>query len=106
MGQEPRAVIWAASALEDLVTVLENAAHHTPGLERTLYEAVIVAADKLATLSERARVVPELRDQRTREIFVRDYRLMYEVHPDRVAIVAFVYGGRDFVTWWRERRER
>ncbi|TMQ20975.1 MAG: hypothetical protein E6J90_15075 [Deltaproteobacteria bacterium] len=31
---------------------------------------------------------------------------MYEVHEDRVAIVAFVHGRRDFATWWRERHKR
>lgn len=103
MGQEPRAVVWAASALEDLVGVLENVATLFPGTEPALYEAVMQAAGKLSTLSERGRLVPELHDDRTREIFVRDYRLMYEVHDDRVAVVAFVFGRRDFATWWRER---
>jgi plasmid stabilization system protein ParE len=64
------------------------------------------AVASLATLSERGRLVPELRDRRTRQIFVRDYRVMYEVHDDRVAVVAFGFGRRDFATWWRARRER
>jgi plasmid stabilization system protein ParE len=106
MGQEPRAVAWAASALEDLVGVLEDVTARYPGFERELYEHVMVAAASLATLSERGRLVPELRDQRTREIFVREYRVMYEVHDDRVAIVAFVFGRRDFAAWWRERQRR
>jgi plasmid stabilization system protein ParE len=86
--------------------VLEDVADRYPGVERDLYEDVMSAAASLATLSERGRLVPELHDQRTREIFVRDYRVMYEVHGDRVAIVALVYGPRDFATWWRERRGR
>jgi len=35
-----------------------------------------------------------------------EYRVMYEVHEDRVAVVACVFGRRDFATWWRERRGR
>lgn len=106
MGQEPRAVVWAASALEDLVDVLEDVAARSPGFERDLHDDVMAATASLATLSERGRLVPELRDQRTREIFIREYRVMYEVHDDRVAVVAFVFGRRDFATWWRERQSR
>jgi plasmid stabilization system protein ParE len=106
VGQDPRTVAWTAAALEDLVETLERAATYTPGQEIGLYEDTMAAAKSLATLSERGRLGPELPDRRTREIFVRDYRLMYEVHPDRVAIVAFVFGRRDFAAWWRARRER
>jgi len=42
----------------------------------------------------------------TREIFVRDFRLMYEVSGDRVHVVALMYGARDFETWRREREHR
>ena len=106
MGHESNAVVWTASALDDMVGVLEDLAERYPGFERDLYEDVMASAASLATLSERGRLVPELRDQRTREIFVREYRVMYEVHEDRVVVVAFVFGRRDFATWWRERSRR
>ena len=50
--------------------------------------------------------MPELDDAVTRELFVRDFRLMYEVSSVHVLIVAFVYGARDFETWRRERERR
>ena len=52
------------------------------------------------------RLVPELEDAITRELFVRDFRLMYEVSSAHVLIIAFVYGARDFETWRRERERR
>ena len=104
MVEEPRAVTWTARALEDLVGVLEDVAVRYPGIEHDLYEDVMAAATSLTTLSERGRFVPELRDRRTREIFVRDYRVLYEVHPDHVAVVGFLFGRRNFATWWRERQ--
>jgi plasmid stabilization system protein ParE len=105
MGQEPRTLVWAATALEDLVGVLENVADHFPGIEHGLYEDVMAAAASLTTFSERGRLVPDFHGHRTREIFVRDYRLMYEVYDDRVVIVAIVFGRRDFATWRREREK-
>jgi plasmid stabilization system protein ParE len=93
-------------ARADLDGVLEDVAERYPGFERDLYEDVVAAAASLATLSERGRLVPELRSRRTRELFVREYRLIYEVDDDQVSIVAFMFGRRDFATWWRERQRR
>jgi plasmid stabilization system protein ParE len=56
----------------------------------------------LATLSERGRVVPELSQPDTREIFVFRFRLLYDVEPEAVRIVAFLHGTRDFERWRRE----
>ncbi len=101
MGAETRDVIWAPSAVADLDEVLAQR-DDAP----VLLEAVLQAAESLSTLSERGRVVPELDDSVTREIFVRDFRLMYEVGSRHILIIAFVYGARDFETWRRERERR
>jgi plasmid stabilization system protein ParE len=53
-------------------------------------------------VSERGRVVPELSQPDTREIFVFRYRLLYDVEPEVVRIVAFLHGARDFERWRRE----
>lgn len=63
----------------------------------------INAADGLTTFAERGRVVTELADPAVRELFVLHYRLLYRVHDDRVVILAFVHGARDFETWRKER---
>ena len=101
MGTGPRDVIWAPSAYSDLDQAL---AHR--GDAAALLEEVLDAAASLSTLSERGRLVPELDDAVTRELFVRDFRLMYEVSTAHVHIVAFVHGARDFETWRRERERR
>jgi plasmid stabilization system protein ParE len=97
----PRRVIWAPSAFDDLDEVLE---HRTDAAE--LLDEVLNAADSLSTLSERGRLVPELDDAVTRELFIRDFRLIYEVASEYVHVVALVYGARDFETWRRDRERR
>ncbi len=67
-----------------------------------MLEQALAAAESLATLSERGRVVPELGQPDTREIFVFRYRLLYEVEPEVVRIVAFLHGARDFERWRRD----
>ena len=101
MGTSPRTVVWAPSGYQDLDNALarrDDAA--------ALLDEILEAAASLSTLSERGRLVPELDEAVTREIFVRDFRLMYELSSVHVQIVAFAYGARDFETWRRERERR
>ena len=101
MVEGPRAVIWAPTAVADLDEVLAQREDAS-----SLLDAVLDAAASLSTFSDRGRLAPELDDAVTRELFVRDFRLMYEVSSEHVLIVAFVYGARDFETWQRERARR
>lgn len=98
MVEGPRAVIWAPTAVADLDEVLAQRDDASG-----LLEAVLDAADSLSTFSHRGRLAPELDDAVTRELFVRDFRLMYEVSSTHVLIVAFVHGRRNFETWRRDR---
>jgi plasmid stabilization system protein ParE len=65
-----------------------------PAAERLLTQALDSAAS-LDTLSERGRIVPEFNRPTVRELFVQRYRLLYEVAPSEVQILAFVHGARD-----------
>ena len=96
-----RRVVWAPRAQAALDETLEFVAQDSRTGAFRILEKALAAADSLATLSERGRVVPERNDPRLREIFVFRYRLLYEVHPDLVRIVAFLHGARDFASWQR-----
>ncbi len=48
------------------------------------------------TLSERGRIVPELQKPAVRELFIKKYRLFYEVWPDRVHVLGLLHGAREF----------
>jgi toxin ParE1/3/4 len=96
MADRERRVIWSAAALAALEEVLEYIAKESPSAARHVATQALAAADSLMTLSERGRVVPEVGDSAVREIFVFRYRLMYEVTPTEVRILAFVHGARDF----------
>jgi toxin ParE1/3/4 len=65
-----------------------------PVAERLLIQA-LEAASSLNVHSERGRVVPELDRSDIRQLLVRRYRLLYEVTPAEVQILAFVHGARD-----------
>lgn len=82
--------------LDDAITYL--ARDSRLAAERLLIDALEIASS-LDTFSERGRVVPEWNQPNVRELFVQRYRLLYEVMPDEVQILAFVHGARDLTQW-------
>jgi hypothetical protein len=54
-------------------------------------------------------MVPESGVPDIRELFIRSYRLIYQVTAEHVFILAFVHGARDLAALWERRggpRER
>jgi plasmid stabilization system protein ParE len=41
-------------------------------------------------------MLPELNDDSVRELCVKKHRLIYELRPDRVMILVFIHGARQF----------
>ena len=98
-----RTVRWTETATQDL----EEAAAFI-GRDSRFYAAALVrearaAAQSLRTFAERGRVVPEIDAPDIRELFVRSYRLIYQVTADRVFLLAFVHGTRDLAALWERR---
>lgn len=101
MGAGSREVVWTEQARDGLDEVIEYiAADSAQGAIRVL-EAALRTAASLSELSERGRVVPEIGDPAIREVFVFSYRILYQVDDERVQILGFVHGVRDFERWRR-----
>lgn len=96
MATRRRPVVWSLSAQRRLEDVLAYIASNSLHGARLVARRALEAADSLATLSERGRVVPEIQDPSIRETFVYSYRLMYHVSDTRITIVAFIHAARDF----------
>jgi len=96
-----RRVVWSPRAQTSLDEVLSYVAESSREGALRILEQALAAGSSLATLSERGRIVPELDRPDFREIFVFRYRLIYQLQPDTVRIVAFLHGARDFWAWFR-----
>jgi plasmid stabilization system protein ParE len=101
MAHRHRRVIWTEQASKALDEALTYIAQDSLDGAQAVLEQALAAADALATLSERGRAVPEMADPALREVFVYSYRLIYEIVPQEVRILAFVHGARDFGNWRR-----
>lgn len=104
MAPRARGVVWTHWARLALGEVLDTIAVDSPSGAKTVAAEALKAVDSLSTFADRGRVVPELADPGVRELLVLRYRLLYRVYDDRVVILAFVHGARDFETWRQERK--
>jgi plasmid stabilization system protein ParE len=96
-----REVVWGRRARSDLRLAINHIQADSPTAARSFASAIIQTSRSLSTLSERGRVVPELGQDEVRELLLGRYRLIYEVFPDRVAVVRVIHASRDFLTAWR-----
>lgn len=99
MASRSRRVIWTELAQDGLDITLDYIGESSPDAAERFLEVVLDTAQSLSFLSERGRIVPEFRWSNMREIFVYRYRILYQVTPSEVYIVAFLHGARDIGNW-------
>jgi plasmid stabilization system protein ParE len=99
-----RKVTWTLPAVTDVENIRNyvslDSKEHAFDLVLTFYQA----SQSLAIFSHRGRIVPEINEYSIREIFIKRYRLIYEVFPERIEITAVIHMSRDFNTAWNERK--
>lgn len=57
---------------------------------------IVEKSEKLGFFPEAGRIVPEIGDSNIREISVYSYRLIYEIFPNSIEILALIHGKREF----------
>jgi toxin ParE1/3/4 len=89
-------VIISPRAVQDLEEIVRYISIDNPQAARRLGDKLICAAESLAQLPERGRIVPEFGDGVTREIVVYPYRIVYRHDKDNntVGIARFWHGAR------------
>ena len=61
-----------------------------------MIDKIVTSTEKLERFPDIGRVVPEIGDDNVKELFVYSYRILYEITPDRIEVLAIVHGKRDF----------
>jgi plasmid stabilization system protein ParE len=100
-----RKVNWAYEAATDLEALAEYIARDSAFYASAFVQEIRDASRSLNEFSERGRIVPELGNPNIRELFVREYRLIYSIEESRVVILGLIHGKRDLKRLWkREKR--
>jgi len=84
-------VEWTNSAQVDLVEIIEHIARETPKTARNCFKKIKAESERLKTLPEQGRYVPELEKQNLllyRELIVVPWRLIYKISGQNVYVFA------------------
>lgn len=100
-----RKVIWSYEATADLEAIAEYIARDSSLYAAAFIQEILEAGRSLKYFAERSRIVPELSDSNIRELFIREYRLIYKIDEIKVMMLGIIHGKRDLKSLW-EREQR
>ncbi len=89
-------VKWSLPAKADLKSIFDYISQDSGYYAKNVARNIVSKARLLESFPELGRVVPEIGEDNIREIFIYSYRLIYEIIPEGVWILAIVHGKRDF----------
>ncbi|MBI5746957.1 MAG: type II toxin-antitoxin system RelE/ParE family toxin [Nitrospirae bacterium] len=89
-------VAWSDPAKQDLKLIHEYIAKDSKFYAKKVSLEIVDKSEKLDIFSEIGRIVPEIGNPKIRELLIYSYRLIYEIFPDKIAILALIHSKRDF----------
>jgi len=87
-------LIWSPQAIEDIEAIAEYIARDSTTYAESTVERILEAPEKLTQFPKLGRVVPEKNDEAIREIFVFQYRIIYEILASEIHALTVVHGKR------------
>jgi toxin ParE1/3/4 len=87
-------LIWSPQAIEDIEAIAEYIARDSTIYAESTVERIFQAPEKLIQFPKLGRIVPEKNDESIREIFVFQYRIIYEIVSSEIHILTVVHGKR------------
>lgn len=87
-------VEWAPEALGDLIEIEEYIARESRLAAERWTARLVTRAAEAAQAPKAARMVPELGDPAVREVFLRDYRIVFRIRPDGILVLRVIHGAR------------
>jgi toxin ParE1/3/4 len=88
-------VKWSAPARDDLRAIYDYIALDSKFYARNTVRNIVERAAKVSDTPEIGRIVPELGEEKIREVFIYSYRIIYQIFPDKLTVLAVVHGYRD-----------
>ncbi len=89
-------VIWSNPAKNDLKKIYDYIARDSKYYAVKVSQEFIEKSERLAEFPKAGRIVPEIEYPNIRELIIYSYRLIYEISPNRIEILAIIHGRQDF----------
>lgn len=87
-------LIWSGEALDDIDAIAQFIGRDSPHHAQRVVEGLFELGDVIVTHPLAGRLVPELGDAQVRERFLYSYRVIYEIRPAHVEVLAVLHGRR------------
>ena len=88
-------VKWTDHAKVQLRDIHEYIARNSPLYARRVAEALVNKTIGLDDLPRSGRIVPELNEETVRELPLYSYRILYEIKPAHIEVLAIIHKRRD-----------
>jgi plasmid stabilization system protein ParE len=88
-------VIWTEPARNDLKAIHDFIALDSKFYAKNVVRSIVQRVAKLSSSPEVGRIVPEIDDKYTREVFLYSYRIIYQLQSEDLFILAIVHGHRN-----------
>ncbi len=90
-------IIWSPTARSKTKEILEYVAEDNPDAALTLINQFESKVEKLKENPESGRVLPELKNDKIRELVVhKNYGVIYEINPDIIEILTIRHFRQNF----------
>jgi toxin ParE1/3/4 len=90
-------VRWTRPARLDPKQIHDYIARDSKYYAKKVAVEIVESSEKLNSFPEAGRMVPEIGDPKIRGLFVYSYRLIYEIFPNEIEILALIHGKRNFI---------
>ena len=91
-------VVWSPSALADVEAIASYISRDSTSYASAVVRRIINATRGLAKYPLAGRTVPEFDDKTIREVFVHNYRIVYQLGTETVTVAAVIHGKRQFTS--------
>ena len=91
-------VLWTVGASSDLQGIFAFLRRDSEVYASALTARIFDAVERLGDYPYLGRMVPEYQDETLREVIVGNYRVVYRVRGQLIAVVGLVHGRRNLTT--------
>ncbi|MFA5322293.1 MAG: type II toxin-antitoxin system RelE/ParE family toxin [Smithella sp.] len=85
-------IVWSPLAIDRASEIAEYIAQDKPSAADKWINAVFSKVEKLASLPEIGRVVPEIKNEQFRELIYGNYRIIYRMEKKQISILTIRHG--------------
>ena len=82
-------IVWSPLSIERLENISDYIAQDNPSAAQNFVENIFKKVDSLLQNPQRGRKVPEANRDEIREIFIKEYRIIYRIEKKRIIILTF-----------------